>query len=64
MADLQGQACTYQSERYEVVNCITGVCVYGGVRLVRLSYVVLDCVSHSGIGKVASRGAATNFTSN
>ena len=30
----------------------------------RLSYMVLDCVSHSGIGKVASRGAATDFTSN
>ena len=26
-------------------------------------YIVLDFVSHSGIGKVASRGAATTVTS-
>ena len=31
MADLQGQACTYQSERYEVVKFITGVCLWKGM---------------------------------
>ena len=31
MADLQGQACTYHSESFEVVKFITGVCLRRGM---------------------------------